>query len=101
MTESLQRPFDVRPCTINIPNLGFTQESVSISLCYGTSSFVQASSESAGGKETDDGAVKKTRTPPISSSVTMYTAAQHGPITGHTGYVTSATLYCKNHVKPE
>ena len=96
MTESLQRPFDVRPCTINIPNLGFM---VSSSLYHGFSISVQSPSESAD-KETDDG-VKKTKTPPISSSVTMYTAAQHGPITGHTGFITSATLYCKDHVIPE
>ena len=67
MIECLYRPFDARPCIINIPNIAETQ----------------TDSEGSIGPA------------PVSSTVNMYTCAPHRSIPGHTGFLTFATLLHK------
>ncbi|XP_003389120.1 PREDICTED: tRNA (adenine(58)-N(1))-methyltransferase catalytic subunit TRMT61A-like [Amphimedon queenslandica] len=70
--ECLLRPFDVRPCVFNIPNMG---------------SNVDHSTDKS----------KSTKlTQPIASSETIWTCAQRRTIPGHTGFLTFATLLHKD-----
>ena len=69
MLECLYRPFDVRPCIINLPNL-----------------------EGQVDKGADDTMTQSSITSPVSSSLNMYTCAPHRDIPGHTGFLTFGTM---------
>ena len=72
--ECLQRPFDVRPCVINVPSTG-----------------VPSSAEGEGQSEESQRNIK-----PIASSVDIYTCAPHRSIPGHTGFLVFGTLLDKS-----
>ena len=116
--ECLQRPYDVRPCVINLPHLGdppvlvgydraglasschrllsLYQDSISMQSCASEGVAPVSSGEVCG----EVGGRKRTKSP-VTSSITMYTAAQLRAIPGHTGYLTSATLHCKTLLAPQ
>ena len=90
--ECLLRPFDVRPCTFNIPNIGSngnagTSYDLFTTFLHNYIIIVNDLTEEP----------KSTKlTQPIASSQTMWTCAQRRTIPGHTGFLTFATLLHKD-----